>query len=120
MMFRPVPGYPNYKINRAGQVFSIKRNKFVKEKPGGLKVYPRVVLYKDGEKKHFWCHRLNCEVWVGPTEGKEVHHKNGNVLDYHARNLVPLTTKQHIIANRKMRERRMRQLSKELKKDAPF
>lgn len=120
MSFRPVPGFPNYKINRDGQVYSLKRKRFVKEKPGGLKPYPRIILYHEGERFHLWCHRLNCEVWVGPVEGKEVHHKNGDTYDYRARNLVPLTPKQHIIANRKMRERRARRIAKEMKAECPF
>ena len=120
MSFRPVPGFPNYVINRAGQVYSLKFKKIIKEKPGGLKPYPRIILYKDGERYHRWLHRLNCEVWNGPVAGKEVHHKDGNTYNYHANNLVALTHHQHLIANRKMRERRERQRAKELKAECPF
>jgi hypothetical protein len=120
MGFRVVPGFPNYKINRAGQVYSIKSKRFIKEKPGGTRPYPRIILYKEGIRYHLWLHRLNCQVWVGPIEGKEVHHKDGDTYNYHANNLTPLTRKEHLAANRKMREKRAKELSKELKVDCPF
>jgi hypothetical protein len=120
MIFRAVPDFPNYKINRAGQVYSIKRKKFIKEKPGGRKIYPRIILYKKGQRYHFWIHRLNCEVWVGPVEGKKVHHKNGIATDYHADNLIPLTHEEHLIADRKMRAKRAKKLSEQLKSECPF
>jgi len=120
MIFKPVPGFPNYIINRSGQLYSIKRKVIIKEKPGGTKLYPRYELWHNGQRFHKWIHRLVCDVWVSSVEGKEVHHRDGNVFNYHASNLIPLSHKEHLIATKKQREEQARLRAEKLKQDCPF
>ena len=87
---KAVPDFPNYRLTKDGKLYSLRKKKFVKEKPGGLKKYPRWELWRDGQRFHKWCHRLVCQVWVSCCIGLQVHHKNGDVLNYHPSNLVPL------------------------------
>lgn len=116
----PVHGFPNYMITEDGKVFSIPKNKFVKEKPGGYKKYPRVELWRDGIRHHHWVHRLVCAHYVGSCTGKHVHHGDGDPTNNHAVNLKPLTPKQHKVADQQMRERRARLNAEALKVDCPF
>ena len=120
MIFKPVPGFPNYTISRTGQLYSIKRKIIIKEKPGGLKLYPRVVLYLQGKRFHKWIHRLVCDIWVGAVDGKEVHHRDGNVFNYHASNLIPLSHEEHLVATKKQRAKKARERAELLKADCPF
>jgi hypothetical protein len=54
------------------------------------------------------------------VEGKKVHHRDGDATNYHADNLVPLTHEEHLIADRKMRAKRAKKLSEQLKAECPF
>lgn len=117
---KPVPDFPNYLITREGKLYSIKYKKLIKEKPGGLKKYPRWILYKNGQRFHHWCHRLVCAVWVGCCKDKQVHHKDGNPSNYHPKNLVPLTHEEHLEATRKLRAKMARRQSELLKQNCPF
>ena len=119
-MMRPVPGFPNYEMDRAGQLWSIKRKVFVKTIAGGIKKYPRYWLYNKGKRYRKWCHRLCCAIWVGPIEGKFVHHKDGDCLNFHSSNLVPLTKEEHLAADRRMRKAREKKKAEELKEGCPF
>lgn len=40
-------------------------------------------------------HRFVAAAWIGPTEGMEVHHKNGDPLDNRPSNLVIVTPNEH-------------------------
>jgi len=117
---KPVPDFPNYMITRDGNLYSIKSKKFVKEKPGGLKKYPRWELWREGHRFHRWCHRLVCAVWVGCCDGLQVHHKDANPLNYHPKNLVPLTVEEHLEATRRLRAKIARRQAEILKDNCPF
>lgn len=120
MTMKAVPDFPNYRLTKDGKLYSLRKKKFIKEKPGGLKKYPRWELWRDGQRFHKWCHRLVCQVWVSCCIGLQVHHKNGDVLNYHPSNLVPLNPEQHREADRKLRAKLARQQSKKLKESCPF
>ena len=117
---KEIPEFPNYKVARDGRLFSVKRKRFLKIKDNGFKAYPRYELCKNGKRYFKWCHRIVCELWVAPCEGLNVHHKDGDPLNFHADNLIPLTDKDHREYHRKLRARQMKEHDKELKKNCPF
>ena len=117
---KEIPEFPHYKVARDGRLFSVKRKRFVKLKLNGFKQYPRYELWKDGKRYYRWAHRIVCELWCGPCCGLNVHHKDGNALNFHADNLIPLTDKDHREYHRKLRARQMKEHDKELKKNCPF
>ena len=83
-----VVGYEGlYAITSCGKVYSYRRKKFLKpvcEKNG----YLRVNLYKDGEMKHYYVHRLVAEAYLPNPEGlPQVNHKDENKANNCLQNL---------------------------------
>lgn len=75
-----------YKINEFGEVFSVKRNKFLKPDTSG-DGYARYTLSKNGKTKKFFSHRLMmCSYNVKQT-GEVINHKDGNKLNNTLENL---------------------------------
>lgn len=104
-MWKPIPGYLNYKVSSFGRVKSIDRVDTLGRmwegrvlKPGKTqRGYPFVNLFEDGMHKNYMVHRLVMAAFVGPCpEGMEVNHidedKTNNRLD----NLEYVTHKQNI------------------------
>ena len=81
--WRPVKGYEGlYEVSSLGRVKSLNYNRTGVEKilkPGMTSGYLQVGLYKDGEVKHFYVHRLVAEAFLPNPEGlTEVNHKDEN------------------------------------------
>ena len=76
-----------YKISNLGRVWSIRRNRFLKERISNCG-YARVALAKNGTYKHLSIHRLVALAFIPNPENKpEVNHKDGNKLNNHVDNL---------------------------------
>ena len=77
-MQKEILGYENYTIDENGNVFSKKRNRYlkpIKHKSG----YPTVNLFSNGESKSFSIHRLVATAFIpNPKNLKEINHKDEN------------------------------------------
>lgn len=97
----PIEGYEGlYSVSNKGRVRSEAR---VIEYRNGHKVsvpekikahtldgkgYPRVVLHKNNQQRHFTIHQLVARAFIGPQKpGTQVRHKNGDKLDFRLENL---------------------------------
>lgn len=76
MEWKAIKGYPGYKISDNGQVYSLKRNRLLKNTDNG-DGYKTVTLRNGKETKHPFVHRLVYETFVGAIpKGYEVNHKD--------------------------------------------
>jgi hypothetical protein len=74
-----------YKINREGDIFSVRKNKILKQRVGN-RGYKMVGLYKNKQEKLYLIHRLLCIQFLENTENKScVDHidrnRQNNCLD---------------------------------------
>ena len=75
---KDIQGYEGmYAVTSCGKVYSHKSKKFLKpQRVGG---YLQVRLYKDGEQKNYYIHRLVAEAYLPNPEGfSQVNHKDEN------------------------------------------
>lgn len=74
---REIPGFPGYRANSDGRIWSDRRQKYLK--PGRSTYYPLVLLHRAGRKYGRLVHRLVLETFVGPRPaGMECRHLDGN------------------------------------------
>lgn len=81
----PIPGFPGYEIDEAGNVLSLVRHEphFLKRKIDAHG-YPQVAL----RANWYLLHRLVLLAFRGPCpEGQEGRHLDGNPLNWHLSNL---------------------------------
>ena len=102
---KPIPGFPNYRVDRQGRVFSLLTNRQLKTQPnrnrGG---YLMVYLRKDGKTHCRKVHRLVLETFVGPCpKDMESFHKNDTPTDNRLANLEWRTHRDNIYRRRKRR-----------------
>ena len=90
--------YPNYFVNKQGEVFSTKYNKVNKLKPGRTRGgYLQVWVYSNCIKKGILVHRLVAETFIPNLENKpEINHKNSIRNDNRLENLEWSTPKENI------------------------
>ena len=85
---RTIPNFPNYSVNRNGEVFSNYTKKILSERKcsGG---YPRVCLYsKFAKRKDIRVHRIVAELFLpNPDNLPVVNHINGDKTDNRVDNL---------------------------------
>lgn len=89
----PIPYFEDYLINRKGEVYSKKTNKFLKPWLDS-KGYLQVQLLKNGNKYSFKVHRLVAIVFLpNPNNLPEVNHKDENKQNPNLDNLEWCTVK---------------------------
>lgn len=89
LTWKPVVGFENfYKVNRAGDVLSLRNNKIRKPIINPNNGYGTMVLYADHTKRTVYVHRLVAEAFVDNPNGYGfVNHKDENKLNNNADNL---------------------------------
>lgn len=84
-----------YAVTEQGQVWSYKRNRFLKPYKTSSGYY-QVKLQKDGQTKSLRVHRLVAEAFIENTENKPyVNHKDENPLNNNVDNLEWVTAKEN-------------------------
>ena len=92
--WKNVWGYANYEVSTSGKVRN--KGKEVKQCKNN-KGYYTVDLYKDGERKRFFVHRLVAETFIeNPKNLYCVNHKNGNKTDNRVENLEWCTSGENL------------------------
>ena len=105
MEWRPIEKYPEYEVNRKGDIRRISDGKPVKTKPqkkiyGG---YVRAGLYVNGVSVPIQVHRAVATAFIpNPENKRHVHHIDGDVTNNTVENLVWVTPKEHGIFHRKL------------------
>ena len=96
-MLKPIQGYENeYQVSDTGEVWSIRRNKCLKQATDKYG-YRYVVLSVSGERKTLKTHRLVASAFIeNPLDKPTVNHLNGNRSDNRVTNLEWATQKEQL------------------------
>lgn len=104
--WRDVPGFPGYQVSRRGEVWSLKRNRFL-ALVKGARGYMTVNLYHEGRVRGFLVHRLVAAAFLGPIPPNyQVNHKDGDKTNNELSNLEVVTAeenRQHALSHGLMR-----------------
>ena len=86
--FKPIPHYPEYSVNRNGDVRG-KYGKLLSPDQSRKTGYNRVVIYSNGSRLVRNVHRLVAITFIPQVDRsqKYVNHKNGNKTDNRVKNL---------------------------------
>ena len=78
-MLKQIEGFEDYYVSDKGDVYSNKRSKLKKLKPGNTSGYLRIIICNAGHPKGFLIHRLVAQAFIPNPENKPcVNHKDGN------------------------------------------
>ncbi len=92
-----IKDFEDYTIDKNGNVFSIRKDKYLKPYLDRKNGYLSVALYKDGTHKNYRVHRLVAETFIpNPSNLPQVNHIDGNKLNNNVDNLEWCTSKQNI------------------------
>lgn len=96
--WKQITDYPNYWISDYGRIKDRKGNiKVLQKNQGKKKQYYRVKLYKDGEVKKFYVHRLVGEYFItGYSPNLVINHKDGDPFNNHFENLEWVTQSENV------------------------
>lgn len=81
----PIPGFPAYRVDAAGVVYGKQSNRPLR--PWVSAGYLTVGLRRDGRTHRFHVHRLVLMAFVGPGDGLDGCHNNGDRMDNRLENL---------------------------------
>src|SRR5689334_20246619 len=94
-MWKKLKGYPEYKINKSGQ---IKRNKKLLKNQIASNGYVNVCLCRKGKPKVFRLHRLLAITFIPNPQNKPcVNHKDGNRKNNTLANLEWVTFSENML-----------------------
>ena len=86
--------YPNYLINKKGEIYSKYRKKLLKPQNAGA--YLKIRLRNDKKIKYCYLHRLLAETFIPNPKNKQfINHINGNKLDNSLQNLEWVTSSEN-------------------------
>jgi hypothetical protein len=92
---KKVVGFENwYSVTDDGHIFSHHRDVWLKPFKVGAG-YHRVGLYYLGKTHNRYVHRIVAEAFIGPSNGREINHKNGDKTDNRVENLEWVTRSQN-------------------------
>jgi hypothetical protein len=95
-LFMKIPGYEEYKVSSYGRVFSIKRNKEMKQRTNH-KGYKDIELCKNGKQKKFMVHRLVALTFLeDDITNKQIDHIDGDKNNNFFKNLRICSNQQNI------------------------
>lgn len=81
-----VAGFESYEVSSNGDLRNKKTGQIMAKNLAGAG-YVKADLWANGQRKQTTVHRLVAEAFLGPAEGREVNHKNGNKQDNRVSNL---------------------------------
>lgn len=88
METRPIPSWPGYFCDAAGQIYSARRGGMRLMRKRVARTGYEVIALFDGKKYRYpLVHRLVLESWVGPGGDRQCNHKNGIRADNQLGNL---------------------------------
>lgn len=95
-MWRGIDGYWEYKVNEYGEVYSVRRNKVIRQAKN-TSGYLTVCLQRAGKRKTVCVHRLVAKAFIeNPNGYEEVNHKDENKANNSASNLEWCTSPYNI------------------------
>lgn len=94
-VWKPIPGFSTFEASSAGQIRSLKSGKILSQHYFHGR-YPKVSLWVNPKNRYKFVHRLVCEAFHGPANGRTVNHINGVHGDSRAANLEWATLSENV------------------------
>jgi hypothetical protein len=76
-----------YQVSNQGEIVNTKTGSTLSLESVAGDGYVKATLWKDGARTQTYVHRVVAEAFLGPSNGREVNHKNGDKKDNRAANL---------------------------------
>lgn len=100
-MWRSVDGSPGFAVSTEGRIRS-PRGRILRPQSNGRYGYLAVQL---GRKRREYVHRLVAVAFIGPVDGMDVDHRDGDTSHNAARNLRVMTHAENLVAQRERKPR---------------
>jgi hypothetical protein len=95
----PVYGIEGFEVSASGAVRRKSTGKLLTESVSGSG-YRKVTFHEDGKRAQKLVHRIVCQSFLGPQEGKEVNHIDGDKTNNQLENLEWVTRSENEIHSR--------------------